>query len=88
MINTQQTNTSGSVEDISAGDTIFEENSQLIPQHVPTYSDDPFIIKNIMTLNQSRRMRSNEIHYIDHPRMGVIIKIMPLEITSDENNVN
>lgn len=86
--NTQQANTAGSAEGISAQDIVFEENSPLIPQHVPTYSDDPFIIKNIMTLNQSRRMRSNEIHYIDHPRMGVIIKIMPLEITSTENKDN
>jgi hypothetical protein len=30
-------------------------------------------------LNESRRMRSNEIHYLDHPAMGVIVKITPLE---------
>lgn len=31
------------------------------------------------TMRQSRRMRSNELHYIDHPLMGLLIKIMPYE---------
>lgn len=31
------------------------------------------------TLRQHRRMRSNELHYIDHPLMGLLIKIMPYE---------
>ncbi len=30
-----------------------------------------------MTLRQTRRMRSNERHYIDHPAMGVIAVITP-----------
>ena len=30
-------------------------------------------------LNESRRMRSDELHYVDHPLMGVLIKIMPVE---------
>lgn len=29
----------------------------------------------IVTLRQRRRMRSNELHYLDHPRLGVIVKI-------------
>lgn len=31
------------------------------------------------TMRQNRRMRSNELHYIDHPLMGLLIKIMPYE---------
>lgn len=30
-------------------------------------------------LDQSRRMRSKETHYIDHPRFGVLLHIRPLE---------
>ena len=30
-------------------------------------------------LQESRRMRSNELHYVDHPLMGVLIKITPIE---------
>ncbi len=35
-------------------------------------------IQQISGLKQKRRMRSSEIHYIDHPIMGVIIQITPL----------
>jgi hypothetical protein len=30
-------------------------------------------------LNESRRMRSEEIHYLDHPALGIIVKITPIE---------
>ena len=30
-------------------------------------------------LQESRRMRSNELHYVDHPLMGVLIKITPIQ---------
>jgi|GEM_PF-905990 len=41
--------------------------------------NERYIIKNITTLNQTRRMRSNEIHYIDHPKLGVIINMTRYE---------
>ena len=31
-----------------------------------------------MRLNQARTMRSGELHYLDHPRMGVLVRIDPL----------
>ncbi len=41
-----------------------------------------------ISLQQTRRMRSKEIHYIDHPYVGAIIRIIPvkhpLEPTSNE----
>lgn len=30
-------------------------------------------------LQQSRRMRSGELHYLDHPVLGVLVKITPME---------
>ena len=30
-------------------------------------------------LEQSRRMRSGELHYLDHPVLGVLIKLTPME---------
>jgi hypothetical protein len=30
-------------------------------------------------LNESRRMRSKELHYLDHPAMGIIVKVTPVE---------
>lgn len=43
----------------------------------------PYLTRNIIKMTQSRRMRSNEVHYIDHPRMGVIIKLTPFERPSE-----
>lgn len=31
----------------------------------------------IVTFNQKRRMKSNENHYIDHPKLGMLIRITP-----------
>ncbi|MCB1761188.1 MAG: peptidoglycan binding protein CsiV [Gammaproteobacteria bacterium] len=35
---------------------------------------------------QHRRMRSKELHYIDHPLMGVLIEILPLESRSGSDD--
>ncbi|WP_083607986.1 CsiV family protein [Teredinibacter haidensis] len=37
----------------------------------------PFLIQRIITLTQNRRMRSTELHYIDHPQLGLLVKITP-----------
>ena len=36
-----------------------------------------------VALRESRRMRSNELHYLDHPALGIITKISPYSIDSD-----
>lgn len=38
-----------------------------------------YVIKRIAKFNQQRTMRSNEVHYIDHPLLGIIVKIIPYE---------
>lgn len=35
--------------------------------------------RHAVTLEQQRRMRSGEVHYLDHPRLGLIIKLTPLD---------
>ena len=45
-----------------------------------------YLIKRIVKLNQERSMRSNEIHYIDHPLLGIIVKIVPVETPSTKSN--
>ena len=32
----------------------------------------------VILLEQTRRMRSGEVHYIDHPLLGLIIKFTPI----------
>ena len=33
-----------------------------------------------LELEQSRRLRSEELHYIDHPKLGVLVQLTPIEI--------
>jgi len=44
-----------------------------------------YLIKRIVKINQDRNMRSNEIHYIDHPLLGIIVKIVPYEASGKPN---
>lgn len=38
----------------------------------------PYPWRHAVLLRQQRRMRSNEVHYIDHPMLGLVVKITPL----------
>lgn len=40
-------------------------------------TEQPFLIKQLVSMNQKRRMRSGELHYIDHPKMGILIRFEP-----------
>ena len=31
----------------------------------------------------NRRMRSNELHYVDHPMLGIIVKIVPIKVAPE-----
>ncbi len=44
------------------------------PEAGPAY---PY--RHAVLLQQQRRMRSNEVHYIDHPLFGLVIKLTPLD---------
>jgi hypothetical protein len=39
----------------------------------------PWSWKHAVQMQQSRRMRSEEVHYLDHPLLGVVVKLTPLE---------
>jgi len=53
---------------------LAEQAMQLQPQ--PQYR--------VYRLQQSRRMRSNELHYLDHPVFGMAIKVVPYEMPEPE----
>lgn len=36
-----------------------------------------------MVLSESRRMRSGELHYLDHPKLGLIVRIDPVALPAD-----
>jgi len=60
----------GEMED-SAVDQVAEQVEE--PEPGPIY---PY--RHAVLLQQTARMRSNEIHYIDHPLFGVVIKFTPV----------
>lgn len=78
--NNRQTNT----EDLNA-----DLNSLVFPEPVFTLGspENPFagtteaeyIPIRTVALTQKRRMRSKELHYIDHPLMGLLVRLTPYE---------
>lgn len=44
---------------------------------------DQYQVDEIVWHQQSRRMRSYELHYLDHPKIGIVVQLIPL----DENTM-
>lgn len=71
--------------------TDVDKSTDILPSH-PTLTDNIIPSSNstpltpideipvrAATINQSRRMRSNELHYIDHPMLGILVRVTPIE---------
>lgn len=56
-------------------------HSNIELQYIPNHANS---LQQTLSLQQSRRMRSKEVHYIDHPRIGVLIRILPTEHPLDK----
>ena len=54
----------------TTNDSVENSNEGLVHDGAPRY----------MQLSQSRRMRSGDLHYLDHPKIGIIIRIDPIAI--------
>lgn len=72
----------------------LDKSINVLPSHtlqgeniIPSKSSTPLTAINEIPLraasvNQSRRMRSNELHYIDHPLLGILVRVTPIaEVT-------
>lgn len=51
-------------------------NEPLAGDHVRTVEGGLFVESNV---SERRRMRSREVHYLDHPMLGVIVEVTPRE---------
>lgn len=60
---------------IPLGGSLEDTPSFVLEQAPATY--EPI---HIVEFKQSRRMRSGELHYIDHPLMGILIRLTPYEL--------
>ena len=62
------------VEDFGAPSSLFDFRK-------PQYAVDRTVV-----MRQSRRMRSGELHYLDHPLMGLLVKVVPYEPQPSQND--
>lgn len=70
---------------------LFSADSFNIESDIPLSDFDaikksPFLVEQVITLSQKRRMRSKELHYIDHPKLGIIVQITPYTVELKEQN--
>ncbi|NCF17991.1 MAG: hypothetical protein GWP63_07085 [Haliea sp.] len=56
--------------------TLPGNEEQASPEQGPLEPVYPW--RHAVILQQKRRMRSNEVHYLDHPLLGLVIKLTPL----------
>ena len=55
-------------------------------QYIKPFEDAAGIVTNrVFPIINERRMRSREIHYIDHPLIGIMVLATPYEIPDQEN---
>lgn len=73
-----------SIDDGMADEAITTNNSFSFNQPTLFFSgrnsqlkSEQYTVDQTIVLQQHRRMRSNELHYIDHPLMGLLIKVTP-----------
>lgn len=64
------------------GNNVF--NTEIITSNNNQY----YVATESIELNQRRRMRSSELHYLDNPELGLLIYIVPIEFgTPDDSGV-
>lgn len=56
---------------------VFMENETIDPGNLITEETDTYSPRWTVLMKQERDMRSGEIHYLDHPLLGVIVRISP-----------
>lgn len=77
--NTTEKNNEQILEETNA----FEEPQERIsPQFFDFAVQQPYQVETIYTLQQKRRMRSGELHYLDHPKLGLLIMLKAVEEAS------
>ena len=62
----------------AATDAAFAAGALAAGNEGTTATGAPWPWKHAIVHRQARRMRSNEVHYLDHPVIGVVVKVRPL----------
>ena len=67
-------------DSMAVADTTLLLSQELDEEDPSATSLEPlYPYRHAVLMTQKRRMRSNEVHYIDHPMLGVVAKITPLD---------
>lgn len=67
---------SGQIEQAETG---LPETDGSLEAAITQESVSTYIASNIAHMNETRRMRSGEIHYLDHPKFGLLVTIEPTD---------
>lgn len=68
----------------SAGSSLWQQlNDTSSNDEYAAILASPYVVNKLVTLQQRRRMRSTELHYVDHPLMGLLVVIRPYEGPED-----
>ncbi|HSC69119.1 MAG TPA: CsiV family protein [Cellvibrio sp.] len=67
--------------DVNLDEALTDDNSQSESNSSIT-DDSAYVTRKIILLQQERDLRSGEVHYIDHPVLGVIVQITPYPPTA------
>lgn len=71
--NQQQKLDSGYTDEGDIANSTASQFKQTLP------AQSQYVLRSIEQLQQKRRMRSGEMHYIDHPAFGMIIQLTPID---------
>lgn len=61
---------------------VYSDLVYRLPRSNPSYLDDALNREQVLVdyaVNSHRRMRSRELHYIDHPLVGILVEATPIE---------
>ncbi|WP_019530279.1 CsiV family protein [Dasania marina] len=75
------------IEQAPATDPLQGAN-QFLAQQLAYLQDNHYRVEKTIVMRQHRRMRSDELHYIDHPLMGVLIRITPYQANVEGADTN
>ncbi len=79
-----QNNDQDSENDVFDNSDIQWNDLQEFGSQFQAIIENQYLNKRVVTMKQHRKMRSKELHYLDHPQMGLLLQITPYEAPEPE----
>ncbi len=69
-----------------AGTYTIEADIRYTPAYRPSILDeDPITSPTTYRIYEKRKMKSGELNYYDHPKIGMVLRVTPVEIATEES---